>query len=67
MHELSDPPMSWSVTPIGQTDRRDLPYVTACTELFAKRELKPLLFTDEQLAEVETTEAGLVFELPDSD
>ena len=67
LHELSDPPVSWSVTPIGQTDRKDLPYVTACTELFAKRELKPLPFTDEQLAEVETTETRLVFELPDSD
>ncbi len=67
LHELSDPPMSWSVTPIGQTDRSDLPYITACTELFAKRELKPLPFTDEQLAEVETTESVLKFELPSSD
>jgi hypothetical protein len=67
LHELSDPPVSWSVTPIGQTDRKDLSYITACTELFAKRELKPLPFTDEQLAEVETTETVLEFELPSSD
>ena len=65
LHELSDPPMSWTVTPIGQTDREDLPYLTACTELFAKRELKPLPITDEQLAEVETSETVLEFELPD--
>ena len=57
--------MSWTVTPIGQTDREDLPYLTACTELFAKRELKPLPITDEQLAEVETSETLLEFELPD--
>ena len=64
LHELSDPPVSWTVTPIGQTDRKDLPYTTACTELFAKRELKPLAFTDEQLAEVQTTETLLRFEHP---
>ena len=64
LHELSDPPMSWSITPIGQTDREDLPYVHACTELFARRELKPLAFTDEQLAEVQTTETLLRFEHP---
>jgi hypothetical protein len=64
LHELSDPPVSWTVTPIGQTDRKDLPYTTACTELFARRELKPLAFTDEQLAEVQTTETLLRFEHP---
>ena len=67
LHELSDPPMSWSVTPIGQTDRRELPYVFACTELFAKRQLKPLPITDEQLAAVETTETVLQFTRPTSD
>jgi acyl-homoserine-lactone acylase len=61
LHELSDPPVSFSVTPLGQTDRADLPYVYASTELFAKRQLKPLPFTDEQLAEVETTETVLTF------
>jgi hypothetical protein len=67
LHELSDPPMSWSVTPIGQTDRTELPYVFACTELFAKRQLKPLPITDEQLAAVDTTELLLEFDLPVSD
>jgi len=67
LHELSDPPVSFSVTPIGQTDRTDRPYVYACTELFAKRQLKPLPITDEQLAAVETTELSLEFELPKSD
>jgi hypothetical protein len=61
LHELSDPPMSWSVTPIGQTDRRDLPYTFACSELFAKRKLKPLPITDAQLAAVETTTTTLHF------
>ena len=37
LHEMSDPPRSWTITPIGQTDRRDLPYHTAATELFATR------------------------------
>jgi len=67
LHELSDPPVSFSVTPLGQTDRRDLPYVFACTELYAKRQLKPLPFTDEQLAEVETTKTSLRFTRPTSD
>lgn len=64
LHELGDPPVSWSVTPIGQTDRADLPYVHACTELFAKRELKPLAITDEQLARLETKETILQFKPP---
>lgn len=62
LHELSDPPVTWSVTPLGQTDREDLPYVYACTELYAKRQVKPVPFTDEQLAEIETTETVLHFE-----
>ena len=61
LHELSDPPVSFSVTPLGQTDKAELPYVHACTELFAKRELKPLPFTDEQLADVETSETLLSY------
>jgi hypothetical protein len=61
LHILSDPPVSYSVTPIGQTDRRDLPYTFACSELFAKRELKPLPITDAQLAAVETTTTTLHF------
>ncbi|MCH2162044.1 MAG: penicillin acylase family protein, partial [Phycisphaerales bacterium] len=50
---------SESIMPLGQTDRLDLPYVDAMTDLFALRELKPLPFTDEELAEVETTETIL--------
>lgn len=61
LHELSDPPLSWTVTPLGQTERADLPYVHACTELFAKRELKPLAWTEEQLQEVGATERVLTF------
>ena len=59
LHEMSDPPRSWTVTPIGQTDRRDRPYVRKVTELFAQGELKPLPLTLEQLAEHETTETVL--------
>ena len=51
---------SESIMPLGQTDRTDLPYVDAMTDLFVMRELKPLPFTDEELAEVETTETVLV-------
>ncbi|MDE0892839.1 MAG: penicillin acylase family protein, partial [Planctomycetota bacterium] len=61
LHVLSDPPVSFSVTPLGQTDKAELPYLYASTELFAKRQLKPLPFTDEQLAEVGTTETVLSF------
>ncbi|MCP4836944.1 MAG: hypothetical protein GY895_19510, partial [Phycisphaera sp.] len=60
LHEMSDPPRSWTVTPIGQTDRRDLPYQSSVTELFAARKLKPLPLTEAQLAEHETTETVLV-------
>ncbi len=67
LHELSDPPASFSITPLGQTDKTELPYVYASTELFAKRQLKPLPFTDEQLAEVETTETVLSFTRRKSD
>ena len=56
LHEMSDPPRSWTVTPIGQTDRRDLPYQSTVTELFANRTLKPLPLTEEQLAAHDTTE-----------
>lgn len=59
LHEMSDPPRSWTVTPIGQTDRRDLPYVRKATEVFARGELKPFPLTFEQLAEHETTETVL--------
>ena len=59
LHEMSDPPRSWTVTPIGQTDRRDLPYVRKTTEAFARGELKPFPLTLEQLAEHETTETVL--------
>lgn len=60
LHEMSDPPRSWTVTPIGQTDRGDLPYRNSVTELFATRTLKPLPLTEAQLAEHETTETVLV-------
>lgn len=66
LHEMSDPPRSWTITPIGQTDRRDLPYHTAATELFATRTLKPLPLTEAQLAEVETTETVLVMPTTDT-
>ena len=56
VHEMSDPPRSWTVTPIGQTDRRDRPYVRKITEVFAQGELKPFPLTLDQLAEHETTE-----------
>ena len=60
LHEMSDPPRSWTVTPIGQTDRGDLPYQSTVTELFATRTLKPLPLTEEQLAEHDTTETIVV-------
>lgn len=59
LHEMSDPPRSWTLTPIGQTDRRDRPYLRKTTEQFARRELKPLPLTLEQLAEYDTTETVL--------
>ncbi len=59
LHEMSDPPRSWTITPIGQTDRRDRPYLRRSTELFAQARLKPLPLTLEQLAEHETTELVL--------
>lgn len=59
LHEMSDPPRSWTVTPIGQTDRRDRPYVRKITEVFARGELKPFPLTLDQLAEHETTETVL--------
>ena len=55
---------SESILPLGQTDHQSLPYVDAMTDLFAERELKPLPFTDEELAEVKTTETILKFESP---
>jgi hypothetical protein len=50
------------VTPIGQTDRADRPYADNVTQLFARRELKPLPLTLEQLAEVGTVETVLTVE-----
>jgi hypothetical protein len=58
---------SESIMPLGQTDREDLPYVDAMTNLFANGELKPLPFTDAELAEVETTEEILQFKGPTDD
>ena len=58
---------SESIMPLGQTDREDLPYVDAMTNLFAMGELKPLPFTDAELAEVETTEEILQFKGPNDD
>ncbi len=62
LHEMSDPPRTWSVTPIGQTDRADRPYADNVTQLFARRELKPLPLTLEQLAEVGAVETVLTIE-----
>lgn len=53
---------SWSVLPLGQTDDTDKPYWSTMTELYAQRELKPLPFTDEQLAAYPMQEQ--VLELP---
>ena len=55
---------SESILPLGQTDHQSLPYVDAMTDLFAERELKPLPFTDEELAAVKTTETILKFDNP---
>ena len=38
LHEMSDPPRLWTVTPDRATDRRDLPYVRKTTEAFARGE-----------------------------
>ena len=53
-----------SIMPLGQTDDLDKAYVDSMTDLFARRELKPLPFTDEEMAEVEMTETVLQIERP---
>ena len=55
---------SESIMPLGQTDNVEIDYVDAMTDLFVRRELKPLPFTDEELAAVETTETVLQIERP---
>jgi acyl-homoserine-lactone acylase len=59
LHVMEDPVRSVSILPLGQTERIDLPYALAMTPLFARRELKPLPFTDGELANVETVETVL--------
>jgi hypothetical protein len=56
---LERPLRTWSITPQGNTDRADLPYVNALTEVYARAELKPLSFTDAELAENRATERVL--------
>ena len=48
--------------PLGQTDDPELPYCFSMTALYAKRGLKPLPFTDAQLAEHELVETVLGIE-----
>ena len=47
---------SQTIMPLGQTDKTSLDYVDAMTDLFAERQLKPLPFTDAEMAEVEMVE-----------
>lgn len=56
---FEDPPRTWSITPLGQTDDPESPYCYAATEVYARRELKPMPFTDAQLAELDTVETVL--------
>lgn len=46
---MSDPVQTWSIMPLGNTDRRDAPYYNIQTQLYAGRELKPLPFTDDEI------------------
>ena len=57
---------SETILPLGQTDDEALPYVNAMTDLYVNRELKPLPFTDEELAAVDTTETIVRFKAPGS-
>ncbi len=53
---------SESVMPLGQTDDPSLDYVDAMTDLFAERRLKPLPFSDAEMAEIEMVETVLHFD-----
>lgn len=48
---LENPIRTWSVLPLGPTDDTSLPYVYSHTQLFVKRKLKPLSWTDAELLE----------------
>jgi acyl-homoserine-lactone acylase len=51
VNELSATIKSWSIMPLGQTRDATKPYYRAMTPLFARRELKPLAFADDELRE----------------
>lgn len=62
LNVMEEPIRTYSVHAVGQTDRTDLPYATAQTALFAQRELKPLPFTDAEIAA--HTASQVVLEVP---
>ena len=59
VHFLGDSPRTFSVLPLGQTDDLEKPYWDAMTRLYAKRQLKPLPFTDEELGAFPMVETRL--------
>ena len=56
---MTDPIRTWSARPLGQTDDPASPYFATMTELYAVAELKPLAFTDAELAAQTLTETVL--------